>query len=109
MKQFLEMIERLMNKLTFAQFLVLFVMTVCFGYFFWVSKWAFVLNKDMPTDVSEIKMAIISAFSLAGGYIFGSSNSSNKKNELINNMMKNDNKGNSPLPEPTPPPANIER
>ena len=81
-----KLLDRL-SDMTFAQFFALIIVFCCFAYFVWISKMAINIKDDLPTDISEIKMSVIGAFSLACAYILGSSNSSSKKDATIDKAI----------------------
>lgn len=80
--------KEIFQKLTFANIFCLLLAGMCFAYFWWVSYMAF-LHNDIPTDISEIKIAIIGAFGSVIGYVVGSSASSKAKDDTIDKAMNN--------------------
>jgi len=84
-------------KISFEQLFVTLIVVLGFSYFFWLSDKSFAV-KDIPQDVSEIKMAVISLVAAAAGYVIGTNSASKKKDETISNLASSTNSASVPDP-----------
>lgn len=80
MSQLLELVK----KMGFAQAFCLYISTLCFMYFFWISH-VCIAGKEIPNSISEIKICIIGLAGSVVGYIIGSSKSSRDKDKALLN------------------------
>lgn len=65
-----------MRKVNFTNFLAFFVVTICLGYFYYISSKRFPVA--LLKDVSDIKIAMINITMLVIGYYFGASKKDKK-------------------------------
>ena len=79
--------KEIFTRTGFALAFCLVAFLLFMAYFWWISYMAFF--HQMPTDISEIKIALISGFTGVIGYVIGSSASSAQKNETINKAIDN--------------------
>lgn len=77
-KQFIQGI-----RFNFPNFFAFLIVAACLSYFFWISGST---RASANHNIGEIKTALISIITLIVGYYFGSSKSSAKKDQTIQDM-----------------------
>lgn len=72
----------------FVHFFCVYVITLCFGYFFYVSVMSFT-GHAMPDQVKEIVICVMGIAGGIGSYVVGSSISSRNKDKALNDALNN--------------------
>jgi len=80
--------EKIIDKITFAQLFCLMVFGCCMIFFFYMMHQVFTYPQiELPNEVDQIMIAIIGVMGSVVGYVVGSSASNKNKDELLKQAM----------------------
>lgn len=77
--------KNLLQSVSFPNFFAVFVVTMIFIYFFYISSSKF--PTEQMNSVSEIKTALIATLTGIISYIYGSSRKGSQRDEVINQAI----------------------